>query len=190
LENLIKIAKEHGLTNDLIDQLLNISTIEKIKNKTVLLDYGEKTNKIYYILKGGFVTKAWNEEKQIEKTISFNLNSFHPHMTEAKAYFFNLESENKIQAISNATVLSYYKSDLDKIASENNSFNKFSNHMIIQSLISENQLRSKLLTYSPKKFYTYLLDEHPEIIKTIPSKDIASFLGISEVWMSNIKHDL
>ena len=61
--------------------------------------------------------------------------------------------------------------------------------MIIKSLIRENQFRTKLLTYSSKKFYAHLVDNYPEIIKNIPSKDIASFLGISAVWISNLKRN-
>ena len=68
MEELIKIAKANGLTDDIIDRLLSVSTLEKVKSKTVILDYGEKLDKIYFIVNGAFITKTWNEEKQMERT--------------------------------------------------------------------------------------------------------------------------
>ncbi len=193
MENLdffLETAKENNLTEDVIKELIRVSTLEQIKSKTVLLDYGQNCNKIYFILKGAFITKAWDEEKQIEKTISFNIDSFQPFLTNPESYFSNVVSDTCIQAISDATIMGFNKRDLEKISSNNKIYNQHYNKMIIDGLIAENQIRIKLLTYSPKKFYCYLRTNYPEIIQNIPSKHIASFLGISDVWLSNLKKSI
>lgn len=193
MENLdffLETAKRNDLTEDIIEQLTKASSIEQVNSKKVILDYGQKCNKIYFILKGAFITKAWDEEKQIEKTISFNIDSFQPFVTNAESYFLNVVSETCIQAISDSTVMGFYKSHLEKIASDNKKFSQYYNKMIINGLTSGNQIRTKSLTYSPKKFYNYLMNNYPEIIQNIPSKHIASFLGISDVWLSNLKKSI
>lgn len=190
LDFFLETARKNNLPDNIIEQLINVSTLEQVKSKTIILDYGQKSNKIYFILKGAFITKAWDEEKQIEKTISFNINSFHPFLMNPEVYFSNSVSEKCIQAISDSTVMWFYKSDLEKISSKNKRFSQYYNKMIITGLIAENQIRTKLLTYSPKKFYSYLVNNYPEIIQNIPSKHIASFLGISDVWISNLKKSI
>lgn len=190
MENLdffLETAKKNNLSEDIIERLKNISTIEQIKSKTVILDYGQKCDKIYFIIKGAFITKAWDEEKEIEKTINFNIHSFLPFLTNPESYFLNVASETCIQAISDSTVMCFYKSDLEKMSDENKRYSKHYHEMIVNGLITENQIRTKLLTYSPKKFYSFLVINYPEIIQNIPSKHIASFLGISDVWLSNLK---
>ncbi|MEG3659389.1 hypothetical protein V5097_18395 [Arenibacter palladensis] len=193
MENLdffLETAKRNDLTEDVIEQLINVSTLEQVKSKTVILDYGQKCNKIYFILNGAFITKAWDEEKQVEKTISFNMVSFLPFLTDPESYFTNVVSEKCIQAISDSTVMRFYKGDLEKISSENKRYSQHYNEMIITGLITENSIRTKLLTYSPKKFYSYLVNNYPEIIQNIPSKHIANFLGISDVWLSNLRKSI
>ncbi len=190
LDFFLETARKNSLPDNIIEQLINVSTLEQVKSKTVILDYGQKSNKIYFILKGAFITKAWDEEKQIEKTISFNINSFHPFLMNPEVYFSNSVSEKCIQAISDSTVMWFYKSDLEKISSKNQRFSQYYNKMIITGLIAENQIRTKLLTYSPKKIYSYLVNNYPEIIQNIPSKHIANFLGISDVWISNLKKSI
>ena len=190
LDFFLETARKNNLPDNIIEQLINVSALEQVKSKTVILDYGQKSNKIYFILKGAFITKAWDEEKQIEKTISFNINSFHPFLMNPEVYFSNSVSEKCIQAISDSTVMWFYKSDLEKISSKNQRFSQYYNKIIITGLIAENQIRTKLLTYSPKKFYSYLVNNYPEIIQNIPSKHIANFLGISDVWISNLKKSI
>ena len=190
LDFFLETARKNSLPDNIIEQLINVSTLEQVKSKTVILDYGQKSNKIYFILKGAFITKAWDEEKQIEKTISFNMVSFLPFLTDPESYFTNVVSEKCIQAISDSTVMWFYKSDLEKISSKNQRFSQYYNKMIITGLIAENQIRTKLLTYSPKKIYSYLVNNYPEIIQNIPSKHIANFLGISDVWISNLKKSI
>ncbi|WP_066220447.1 Crp/Fnr family transcriptional regulator [Formosa haliotis] len=192
MENLdffLETAKENDLTEKVVKQLIDLSTIEHVKSKTVILDYGQKCDTVYFILNGAFITKAWDEEKQIEKTINFNIDSFLPYLTNPESYFSNAVSEKCIQAISDSTVMRFFKSDLEKIVDENKKYARHYNKMIIDGLIVENQIRTKLLTYSPKKFYSFLVSDYPEIIQNIPSKHIASFLGISDVWLSNLKKE-
>jgi hypothetical protein len=55
--------------------------------------------------------------------------------------------------------------------------------------MSEQRLYAIRMQRAPEK-YAYLIDHHPELILRVPSKFIASYLGITEVTLSALKGKL
>jgi len=54
---------------------------------------------------------------------------------------------------------------------------------IVEVLIYESELKSRLITYNSAEFYEHLCENYPEIIKQVPSKYIAEFMRISPGWL-------
>lgn len=52
--------------------------------------------------------------------------------------------------------------------------------------LSEERLTSLRMQKAPKR-YQFIIDNYPELIQRVPSKYIASYLGITEVMLSNIR---
>jgi CRP-like cAMP-binding protein len=190
MENLLQLLKEDNLTEKDIKQIQAIATPLNVKTYKTLIDYGEKCQSIYFVLRGGFVMKFLNDEDGNERTINFCLDSFQPFMTSPESYFNNVPSSCKLQAIKNSDVLMFNKNHLLDILEQNKAIRDFYYHRIIQALLMELDFRMKLISYTPQKLYTLLISDYQEIIKNVSSKDIANFIGISPEWLSNLKQKL
>lgn len=187
MEKLVELGQSEGFSDELMEQLLKIAQVRKVKAKTIFIDYGQYVDTIYVVLSGGFIMKTWDEEKGVHRAVNFFLASFQPFMTEMVAYSLGEKTLNRFDALSDSEVVEFKKEELDQLASQYNELEKFKSQMVLNGLISENKFRIKLLTYSSEKLYKHIITDFPEIIKHVPSKHIASFLGISDVWLSNIK---
>jgi hypothetical protein len=190
MQSFINFATREGISTDIINELLNFGKVINIKSRAVLLDYNQSNNYIYYVLEGGFSVKYWSEMKDKEIAVSFYLDNYQPFVTEIRSYFLNQKSKGKIQAICNSKVLAFAKQDLEKLVATDHSFEKIYNQQILNILLSESEFRIKLLTYPPDEFYKLLIKEYPAILEKVSSKDIADFLNISDVWLSNLKRKL
>jgi CRP/FNR family transcriptional regulator len=190
MENLLQILQYYNLDENDIKLIQTIAKSKNIKTHKTLIDYGEKCQNIYFVLKGGFVLKFLNEITGNERTINFNLDSFQPFMTVPQSYFNNIPSNCKIQAIKNSDVLVFEKNRLLEIVNLSERIKDFYYQQIINALLLELDFRMKLITYSPQEIYELLISDYTEIVKNIPSKDIASFIGISPEWLSNLKQKL
>lgn len=190
MENLLQILRQNNLTENDTQLIRAIATTKNVKTYKTLVDYGEKCQSIYFVLKGGFVLKVLNEEDGSERTINFNLASFQPFMTVPHSYFKNVPSNFKLQALTNSDILVFDKKQLLDIVAQSEIIKEFYYQQIINALLLELDFRTKLITLSPKRIYELLISDYQEVIKNVSSKDIANFIGISPEWLSNLKHKL
>ncbi len=190
MEKLLKIGQSECFSDELSEQLLKTAQVITVKAKTIFIEYDQHVDKVYFVLSGGFIMKTWDEEKGVDRTVNFFLESFHSFMTDATAYFSGSKTLNRIEALYDSTIVQFKKEELEKLSMEYNELQKFNYQMVINGLIAENNFRIKLLTYSSVKLYRHLISDYPEIIKLVPSKHIACFLGISDVWLSNLKRKI
>jgi len=147
----------------------------KLKTLETLVHVGEHCNSIFFVLKGGFLKKFYNEKSEVRRTISFHLPTHRPFITIAESYFHQKPSYYEIKAFRNSEILVFKKS-LSIIES-------FHYKKIVDVLIYENELKSRLITYNSADFYEYLCENYSEIIQQVPSKYIAEFMRISPGWL-------
>lgn len=190
MNTLLHILKQHQLTESDILLVQSIASVKNVKTYKTLIDYYEKCQTIYFVLKGGFVMKFLNEEDESERAINFNLDTFQPFMTVPQSYFNTTPSTCKLQAIKNSEVLAFEKKQLLEISNQSERIKDFYYQQIINALLLELDFRIKLISYSPQKIYELLISDFPEIVKNVSSKDIASFIGISPEWLSNLKQKI
>jgi hypothetical protein len=59
--------------------------------------------------------------------------------------------------------------------------------MTTEVLKNESELKVVLISSSKKDIYEYLLDKCSPVIKNVPAKYIAEFMGITAEWYSKMK---
>lgn len=179
--------KKSGLPEDFIREILKFSSTIKVKRGEYLVDVGDLCNQIFFVVEGGFISKYFDLETQTNRTVNFYLDSFQPFMTSVDSYYKNKPTDYQLMAIKSSTVIAFDRKDTDEFLIRSPHFSKYYYNFAINNLIKESHYRSLLLTYSAEKFYSYLMEEHPEIIQNVPSKYIAEFMGISQEWLSKLK---
>lgn len=171
----------------IVELLHQYGVKQTLKAHEVLIPANQECNHIYYVIKGGFLRCFYNDKSDVLRTISFHLPTHRPLMTVNENYFANKPSSYEIRAFQSSEVLSFKKELVNEMSQKNQMIQDFRNDRIMKTLIYENEIKARLISYSSKELYEYLCEEHPEIIKNVPSKYIAEFMSISPEWLSKIR---
>ncbi len=161
---------------------LNIKTHQK------LIDVGDILKYYYIVLKGGFVLQYVMPYSGIEKTVNFHLKNHQPFITIWESFFTKKSSKFQLKSITNSDVLQLKLKDIERLYISDNEFKHFYEKNMKQDLLSEREMKTYLISYKVKELYNYLQSEKPNIIKNVPTKYIAEFLGVSREWLSKIKN--
>jgi CRP/FNR family transcriptional regulator, cyclic AMP receptor protein len=109
---------------------------------------------------------------------------------EPESYFHKTPAELNIEFLDDTDILMLNKSTFDKVNSENDRFEKYF-RMYFQGAAMHYANRIKLDLHAPAKDkYLNFKIRNPEIIKLVPQKLIASYLGMTAEFLSKIKKEL
>lgn len=157
--------------------------------KTVLLNEGEISEKVFFIEKG--CIRCWFNKDGKDLTLQFFLEG--GMVASIESFRKKIPSPVTIETIE-ACVLWYIdKKDMDKILNEVIEIpeirEKFID-IIFERTFDYMKHFVSFIKDSPEERYQNILNENPQIIKRIPQHYIASYLGISSVHLSRIKNKL
>jgi len=103
------------------------------------------------------------------------------------SFFSGNKTKTELIAIKNSTLLAFHKSDFDKLLFENHDILIFYTQMLSEVLRNESELKVILIGSSKKDIYEYLIEKCNPVIKSVPAKYIAEFMGITPEWYSKMK---
>lgn len=166
---------------------LPIINFRQVKKNEVLVQPGDICRQGYMVVSGGLIMTHINEFNDSEKVVNFFLPSVQLFCTVWDSYFTENKTQCKLFAFQDSIVGFVNKSDMEEMISSDHEVRNFYLQKLNETLVLENNLRIKLLTYTFKQFYDYLMEEYPQIIRDVPTKYVAEFMGISREWLSKIK---
>jgi len=177
-----------NITADKIETIVSKGKTLHIKNQALLIKPNTICDKAYFVLKGGFVCRYIDEELEIEKTINFYLEDFHPFMSCVDSYFSETKTQCELRAIAHSEIIEFNKNDIDEAISQDIQLFQFYHSLVTKALQEENDFKLKIISYSSERLYSYLIAHCPKVVQQVPSKFIAEFMGISSEWLSKLKH--
>ncbi len=154
------------------------------KKKENLLSEGQICKHHYFVLKG-CLRKFFINEKGVEQTTEFALETW--WLTDNMAYEFQRPTEFFIQAIEKAEVMVIHHADQQKLLEAFPVMEKYF-RFVYQRAYSAIQMRIKYLySLSKEEFYHNFNNKQPEFVQRIPQYLLASFLGITPEYLSEIR---
>lgn len=165
--------------------------IESLKKQTykkneIILNIGDKENKIYFITSGCIRSFFIHNNQEFSLRFSFEgdvLSSFH-------SFLLNSNSTDGLQALADTEVFYLEKQDYFSLKKEHPEFEKIESD-VFKILYHEKLEREKqFISLSTKEKYEQLLAKNKNIIKNIPVKYLASYLGIHPNSLSRLKKDV
>ncbi|MEM1323457.1 MAG: hypothetical protein AAGG75_24535 [Bacteroidota bacterium] len=184
---LLELLKGFKVSDESIQHIRNHLTAIPTKSKSTLILPGEICRNMYFIFEGGFVCRYIHPETGEAKTINFYLPDLHPFMACVDSYFTEVPTNCELKAITDSLVIALPKGHIDVLKEKDKHFSTFYNERVITAMTEENELKTKLIAYSSKEKYDFILKEMPSVIQSVPSKYIAEFCGISAEWLSKLK---
>lgn len=177
----------NGVSPDSMNQLLEIAKIVFVKNKTNLVHIGDVNQNCYFIVEGGFVARSFYFDSQKIAATNFFLSDYFPFMACVDSFFTGAKTKTELIAIKNSLVLSFHKPAFEKIMAENQDISMLYLHMMSEIVRNESELKTVLIGSSKKDIYGYLIEKCNPVIKNVPGKYIAEFMGITAEWYSKMK---
>lgn len=187
MEELLKFLHSiHPLSDGLVEYLALHLKIKNLAKKEFLLKAGHVSKDICFIGKGLLRCFYLIEEKEVsswfmkEGDVIISVDSF----------FHQIPSYESIQALDDCT-LHYITYDELQFTYRNFPEFNFAGRVLTEQYytLSEQRLYAMRMQRASDR-YRYLMQHHPELILRVPSKYLASYLGITEVTLSNIKGNL
>jgi hypothetical protein len=103
------------------------------------------------------------------------------------SFFTGTKTKTELIAIKNSTVLAFHKTEFDKLLIENHDILIFYAQMLSEIIRNETELKVVLIGSAKKDIYEYLIEKCNPVIKNVPAKYIAEFMGITAEWYSKMR---
>ncbi|MFN3381931.1 MAG: Crp/Fnr family transcriptional regulator [Runella zeae] len=165
-------------------EIMGFVEIIKVKKKQNLLLEGQICKSHFFVLKG-CLRKFFINEKGTEQTTEFAIETW--WLTDHLAFEKQLPSEFYIQAVENSEVLVIHQPNQEKLLEQ---FPKLERYFrfVYQRAFAASQMRIKYLySFSKEEFYHQLVQKYPAFVQRIPQYLIASFLGFTPEYLSEIR---
>jgi CRP-like cAMP-binding protein len=153
---------------------------------TYLSQAGKVANAIYFITAGTVRVVADYQEKETCLDFAF------PGMfsTSYASYITQSPAAVSLQAITPVTAIAFYYEDLHTLYRSHPATEKTGRLLAEQQYLRKYQRELSFLQYTAAERYQQLLTEHPEVVREIPLKYIASYLGIAPESLSRIRRSI
>src|SRR5258708_36301398 len=184
MNSLFKLFRSiHPMAEDLRNHLEDIVKETKLERKGYLLKSGQVCENIYLIEKG-LLRSFYVKNK---KEISLRFMKEGEICVVYENFFKRRPGFEYIQDIEDT--LTYYITyqELENIYTQFVTFNVTARILIERCQIFEKERLMAMWMQSAEDRYTWFAEKCPELMQRIPAKQIASYLGMTEVMCSNIK---
>ncbi len=173
----------HSLSSELQAQLSVTIKGKSIPKKNFLLKAGHICRQLCFIEKG--LLRSYYLKNDLEVCSRFMKEG--EVIVSVSSFFRQQPSEECIQALEDCELLYIEYSDLQYICRNFPEFHLFTRLLTEQYYTNSEQLLVALRLQRSHERYAFLMKQFPELIRRVPSKYLASYLGITDVTLSNIK---
>lgn len=159
----------------------------KIFSKNAIITkQGEPENYLSFIEQG--IVRFYIPDDENELTFNF---SFNKEFTCAyDSFLTQTPSEYELQALTETTVWQISYDDLQKVYDKTRVGNYIGRFASEKLFLAKSKRELSLLKYNAKERYLRLFSEQPDILKFIPMKYIASYIGITPQGLSRIRRQI
>lgn len=165
----------------------NAHTKIEFQQGAMLLEI-EKTAKEFYIIEQGLFRSFLYDYNGNETTTEFYCEN--EILIESFSLFQRIPSKENFQAITNAVVWKIEYDVFRDLLQRVEGFREWGRAWATNQLFIQKQRSIDVITRSATNRYLSLINERPYLIKYVPLKYIASYLGITDTSLSRIRKDV
>jgi len=178
------MTKEREQLNAAWERFRHLFKREEIAAKTILVEEGQVSERMFYIEKGS-IRLSFNHDG---KDITFQFFFEGEGVSSAESFRSQEPSLFSIETIEPCIVHILNKKDYTLITEQSPLIRQEMEEQIFQRLMYYQKLFLSRIKHSPEERYNELLRQSPHIVQRVPQHYIASFLGITSVSLSRIRN--
>ncbi len=188
MENFKKALAEEApfkLSEAAMDKFCSLMVEKRLKKKDVMIQCGELNDNIYVVKEG--ILRRSHMDGDNEVTVSFALAgtviiSYHSFCYHLPAYY-------QFDACCDSVVMVVSKSKFYQLVAESHEFAMWALSMAYCSLYYH-EVKHSVINGSAIDRYRALLKSRPEILEKVSLKIVASYLGVTNSYLSRIRKRL
>lgn len=159
---------------------------ETCAKNTVLTDYGQEEERLYFLLDGVVRLYHEGETKDITLNVAFPetlISSYSSFLTGTKSKFI-------LHTLTSCNYVYITKSELEELYSLTQCGHELGRVLTERVFMYLSARENAFLIKSPTQRYLDLFSEQPRLIEEIPQKYLASYIGITPQALSRIRAKL
>lgn len=165
------------------EALINISNKLTIKKNKDLQSIGHTCRTIYFIKNGLARVYYFKDGTDITEYFAFENNL----IARVESLFTGRPSRKAIQILEDAEIISLNATLLFQLYNEFPEIERLARKITEAALVENVNRLESLQFHSADERYKALIEEAPDVLKRVPLKYIASYLGITQVSLSRIR---
>ena len=156
----------------------------ELKRREYLLREGDVCSSNYFVEKG-CLRMFFNNDKMVEQTTQFAIEDW--WLSDYFSFARQTPSEYAIQAVEKSVVVAIDYQLQDKLFSEVPQMERYF-RIMMQRALSASQLRVKMIyQLSKEEMYRHFNRSYPQFFQRVPQYMIASYLGLTPEYMSELR---
>lgn len=166
------------------DSILSYFELIKVKKKEILLEADMLCDKLFFV-EVGCLRSYYMKSNGVEQTIDFAIENW--WLTDNMAFEQHTNSNFYIQAVEQSEVIVITREQFVLLVEKHPIMEKYY-RQVFQRAYAAAQYRVKYLyEFSREELYFHFEERFPEFIQRIPQYLMASYLGFSPEYLSEIK---
>lgn len=159
-------------------------TRKSVKSKTTLLYEGDVSNNIYFIKKG--VLRLWHNKDGEDVTFQFFVEN--QPVASFESFAQETPSNFSIESLEDSELLILNRKNFKVLQKEEPQFSTLAYQILAKRFIEYTRYFLSRIEDDPATRYKKFKTDRPDLNQRIPDYYIASYLGISPVSLSQIRH--
>jgi len=176
----------HLIPPNLKEELKAIGRVIYYKKNEKVNQVGDINQTAYSIVEGSFVATMLQENGK-ESTVMLYSPSTIELMSCHDSYFYGIPTKYTLKAVSEACVVAASKDELEKLRQKNQELSQLYIEQLQRLYVLVMEINNIRQALSSEDLLKLIYQKSPNIFNDFPSKDIADFMGITPVWLSNLK---
>lgn len=166
-------------------RLISMGRLRVLARGQMLISVGD-FNPHFHILVSG-VMRRWHWDGNTEKTSAFATAGTQTLIYHC--YYAGRPSVDNVEACSPCRILTVRKPDFDALLADSPEFALYNFHMAAADLYFH-EMKRDLFTGNARERYLALMRNRPEFVKSVSQRILASYLGITPQYLSNIRKEI
>jgi len=178
------ILKRISLTKEEQEYFCSLVKVRYLLPRQYLVQEGEICKHESFVVKG-FLRSFYYDPKGNDYTLHFAMQDW--WISDSTSFIKETPATRNIIAVEQSTVLQLDKVNMELLYNKIPAFERFWRIMNENACMAQDQRILNSITMTGAERYEALLKKYPGIEQHLPQKHIASYLGISPVFLSNIR---
>lgn len=180
------IEKLPQTNSDFINQLESECDIFSLEKNELLIAFKSNNRKIYFIAEGSFIRNIITSRGE-EKTVMFHTENFCEFFKSYDTIYFHKKTNYEMKANEKSVVIAVGYDFLLRLIQNDIKLLQFYTHETEKLFITIDLFRNFQLGLTSEEYLKWLYENYSFLFQRFPAQNIASFMGITNVWLSNLK---